>query len=639
MLHQLLVGLSRRAKVALMVSVDTVLLVFGLWLALSLRYGYLWAPFTLEQWLCIGVAVGSGVASLVFFGFYRWMVRYVSGHTVSIVFKALAVSALALGTTIMASRAELPRSAPVLYLLVAGFLVVSSRFLAQRYLQRKSGKARIPIVIYGAGNTGSQLALSLQHSNEYRPVAFIDDRPALQGMLVFGIKVHAPSRLSWLIEEYGVAQIFLAMPSLSNSRRKDILLFLEPCSLKVKTVPRLRDIIDGKARPEEVKDIDLEDLLGRDPVPPDMQLMGTTITGKCVLVTGAGGSIGSELCRKILELKPSMLVLLEQSEYGLYAIEQELRGIQRSHPELRDVLLGTVLGSVRDARLLATVFREYAVATVFHAAAYKHVPIVESNVVEGVSNNVFGTLAVARAAQEAGAATFVLISTDKAVRPTNIMGASKRMAELLLQALAQEEQRKPADKRTCFCMVRFGNVLGSSGSVVPLFKEQIREGGPVTVTHPDIIRYFMTIPEAAQLVIQAAAMASGGDVFLLDMGEPVRIADMARRMIHLMGFPVRQPGEEHGIAIEYTGLRPGEKLYEELLVGDADEPTRHERIRRAIEVSLSPDELDDILIRMRLLCEEGRVADIYELFRTLGIGFASSLHLPRCLPISAVTMP
>ncbi|HEX5359501.1 MAG TPA: nucleoside-diphosphate sugar epimerase/dehydratase [Fluviicoccus sp.] len=626
MLQQLLVGLSRRAKVAVMVSADTVLLLAGLWLALSLRYGFIWMPSTLEHWLCIGAAVGSGVASLAFFGLYRWMVRYVSGHTVSIVFKALAVSALVLGTAIMVSRATLPRSAPVFYLLVAGSMIVASRFLAQRYLQRESGRRRSPILIYGAGNTGSQLALSLQHSNEYRPVAFIDDRQAIQGMLVFGAKVYAPSRLSWLIEEYGVEQIFLAMPSLSNSRRKEILLFLEPSSLKVKTVPSLKDILDGKARPEEVKEIDLEDLLGRDPVPPDTELMGATITGKCVLVTGAGGSIGSELCRKILELRPSRLVLFEQSEYGLYAVEQELRSLQRHHADLADVGLEVMLGSVQNSPALESVFTRFAVATVFHAAAYKHVPIVESNVVEGVRNNVFGTLAAAQAARNAGVGTFVLISTDKAVRPTNIMGASKRMAELVLQAFAEEERQREGTRRTCFCMVRFGNVLGSSGSVVPLFKEQIRRGGPVTVTHPDVIRYFMTIPEAAQLVIQAAAMASGGDVFLLDMGEPVRIADMARRMIHLMGFPVRQVESEQGIAIEYTGLRPGEKLYEELLVGDTDEPTRHERIRRALEDSLPPAQLYGLLESLREMCEQHRIADIYDLFRQLGIGFASTSY-------------
>ncbi|HEX5277409.1 MAG TPA: nucleoside-diphosphate sugar epimerase/dehydratase [Fluviicoccus sp.] len=626
MLQQLLVGLSRRSKVAVMVATDTALLLAGLWLALSLRYGFLWMPSTLEHWLSISAAVGSGVASLAFFGLYRWMVRYVSGHTVSIVFKAMAVSALVLGTAIMVSRATLPRSAPVFYLLVAGSMIVASRFLAQRYLQRESGSRRVPILIYGAGSTGSQLALSLQHSNEYRPVAFIDDRQAIQGMLVFGAKVHAPSRLAWLIEEYGVEQVFLAMPSLSNSRRKEILLFLEPLSLKVKTVPSLKDILDGKAKPEEVKEIDLEDLLGRDPVPPDPELMGATITGKCVLVTGAGGSIGSELCRKILELRPSRLVLFEQSEYGLYAVEQELRGMQRHHPEWSDVSLEAMLGSVQNSQALESVFSRFAVATVFHAAAYKHVPIVESNVVEGVRNNVFGTLAAAQAARNAGVGTFVLISTDKAVRPTNIMGASKRMAELVLQAFAEEERQRHDGPKTCFCMVRFGNVLGSSGSVVPLFKDQIRRGGPVTVTHPDVIRYFMTIPEAAQLVIQAAAMASGGDVFLLDMGEPVRIADMARRMIHLMGFPVRQVESEQGIAIEYTGLRPGEKLYEELLVGDTDEPTRHERIRRALEDSLPPEQLYALLESLREMCDQHRIADIYDLFRRLGIGFASSSY-------------
>ncbi|HEX4869813.1 MAG TPA: nucleoside-diphosphate sugar epimerase/dehydratase [Moraxellaceae bacterium] len=609
-----LVGMSRHAKVAVMVASDGLSLLLALWLSLSLRYGELWMATTAGQLACFAVAAASGVAAFSIGGLYRWMVRYVSAQTLLVIFRALLVSALVLGTAILLFKAELPRSTPFLYALIGTVLVAGSRFFAQRLLREPEGGKRIPVVIYGAGSAGHQIGLGLHQGNTYRPVAYVDDNPAVQGRMAYGLRVYPPRELPRLVEEYGVQQILLAMPSLSNSRRREILLALEPLSIKVRTVPRVQDIVAGEVSADQIQDVDPADLLGRDPVPPRPDLLGATITGKVVMVTGAGGSIGSELCRQIMALQPACLILFEVSEFALYAIESEL--CKAAGPDApRRVPL---LGSVQDETLLREVMQRFRVDTVFHAAAYKHVPLVEHNVVEGVRNNVFGTRAAARAALEAGVATFVLISTDKAVRPTNIMGASKRLAELVLQSLAGQGA-------TRFCMVRFGNVLGSSGSVVPLFREQIRRGGPLTVTHPDIIRFFMTIPEAAQLVIQAAAMAKGGDVFLLDMGEPVRIAELAKRMIHLMGFHERTPARPDGeIAIVYTGLRPGEKLYEELLVGDGAMATDHPRIMRAIESCLSRDEVESVLAELDGLCRARAVRAIHECFEKLRIGFLSS---------------
>jgi FlaA1/EpsC-like NDP-sugar epimerase len=624
--------MSRHAKVAVMVTNDSVALLLALWLALSLRYGELWQPTSSAQLACFVAAAASGVSAFFVGGLYRWMVRYVSAQTLLLIFRALLVSALVLGTAILVLKAELPRSTPLLYALIGTVLVAGSRFVAQRLLREREEGQRIPVLIYGAGSTGHQIGLALHQGNTYRPVAYVDDLPAMQNRTAYGLRVYPPRELPRLVQEYDVQQILLAIPSLSNSRRREILLALEPLSIKVRTVPRMQDIVAGQVSADEIQDVDPADLLGRDPVPPRPDLLGATITGKTVLVTGAGGSIGSELCRQIVGLHPACLILFEISEFALYAIESELR-----------VTLGgdgarllPLLGSVQNEELLREIMQGFGVDTVFHAAAYKHVPLVEHNVIEGVRNNVFGTRAAARAAVAAGVTTFVLISTDKAVRPTNIMGASKRLAELVLQAMAGEA-------RTRFCMVRFGNVLGSSGSVVPLFRDQIRKGGPLTVTHPDIIRYFMTIPEAAQLVIQAAAMAEGGDVFLLDMGEPVRIAELAKRMIHLMGYHERTPQRPDGeIEIVYTGLRPGEKLYEELLVGDQALPTGHPRIMRAMEGSLAGPELDAALEQLDRFCLARNVPEIHATFERLRIGFVSAgnsdhLSTPAARPEGRVT--
>lgn len=627
-MRRLMVGLSRPNKVAIMVATDAILLLLALWLALSLRYGYLWYVPDIRNLVSIGAALVSGLVALQVFGLYRWMVRYVSSQTVGAIARAMCASALVLGCAVMFMRAELPRSFPILYAIIGGVLLSGARWVAQYYLRGNVRRSRMPVVIYGAGNSGLQLGQAMQLSLEYRVVAYVDDNPALQGMMIYGIRVHSPEHLGALVEDFGVRQILLAMPSISISQRRDILLKLDAFSIKVRTVPGMADIVSGRARVDQIRDVEVEDLLGRDPVPPREDLLGATITGKVVMVTGAGGSIGSELCRQIIRLGPVRLVLVEISEFALYSIEAELKALGSS------VELVPLLGSVQREEFLMFAMRGFEVQTVFHAAAYKHVPLVEYNVIEAVRNNVFGTLAAVDAACAAGVETFVLISTDKAVRPTNIMGASKRLAELILQAKAA------AGASTRLCMVRFGNVLGSSGSVVPLFKAQIAAGGPVTVTHPEIIRYFMTIPEAALLVIQAAAMAKGGDVFLLDMGEPVKIADLARRMIHLMGYHERTPEQPQGdIEIVYSGLRPGEKLFEELLICDAPKVTEHPRIMRGEEVSMAWVRLCSELDRLVAHCGEGNASAIHDQFRSLPLGFLGGGEhdlLGRCAGLPSV---
>jgi FlaA1/EpsC-like NDP-sugar epimerase len=614
---QTLVTLSRPVKITVMVGSDAISLLLGLWFSLSLRYGFWWYPTAIEQVLCLLVAVISGITAFASLGLYRWMIRYISIHTVALVLKALTISALLLATTIMFTRAEMPRSTPIIYVLVTSMLVISSRFWAQSYLRRALQKSRTPIVIYGAGHTGTQLALSLHQSDEFRPVAFVDDKPKMHNMMIYGLKVYSPQQLSALIPDYDVQQVLLAIPSLTQSKRRELLLFLESFEIKVSTVPPMSDILVGKARVDDIKDVDIEDLLGRDVVPPRIELMQAKISQKNVLVTGAGGSIGSELCRQIIAIQPNMIVLYEQSEYALYQIEQELqRYLQQQSANAIQII--AVLASVREQQNLFEVFAQFNIDTVFHAAAYKHVPLVEANVVEGIYNNVFGTLSAAQAALEAKVKTFVLISTDKAVRPTNVMGASKRLAELILQAFALQ------NSQTSFCMVRFGNVLGSSGSVVPLFKRQIEQAGPITVTHPEIIRYFMTIPEAAQLVIQASAMAQGGDVFLLDMGEPVRIVDLAKRMVHLMGYHVKSDEYPQGIEIKYTGLRAGEKLFEELLVNGQGQNTEHPRIQRAQEAYMLWSELAIELAQLKEYCQQKDVHNIRKQLMRLPLGFVSA---------------
>ena len=479
------------------------------------------------------------------------------------------------------------------------------------------------VVIYGAGSAGVQLAAALDHGREFKPVAFIDDDATLHRQKVNGLRIYPLSSLSYLIERHKLAYVLLAIPSATRSRKGEIIALLEPYAVHVMSMPGLSDIAQGKVKVDTLQEVDIADLLGRDSVPPDTLLLSANITGKVVMVTGAGGSIGSELCRQIMQLQPTLLVLFERCEYALYAIEKELQQQCTKINSGENLKIISVLGSVTNAGRIERVCKSFAVQTIYHTAAYKHVPMVERNPGESVWNNIFGTLNTAKAAISAGVETFVLISTDKAVRPTNTMGATKRFAELVLQALSQDANNK---HQTRFTMVRFGNVLDSSGSVVPLFREQIARGGPVTVTDKRVIRYFMTIPEAAQLVIQAGAMGLGGDVFVLDMGEPIRIYDLARRMIHLSGLEVKDEKRPNGeIEINFIGLRPGEKLYEELLIGDKVSDTSHKRIMRAEEQVIPWAELETLLGTLK----SATINEDFERVRSV-LKYAVTGYAPQC---------
>ncbi|MGL5410522.1 MAG: polysaccharide biosynthesis protein, partial [Shewanella sp.] len=531
-------------------------------------------------------------------GLYRAVLRYLTLHALSVVSLGTLISATSVAIAAFYFNAPVPRSLPIIYGAFLCLLCGGSRLVVRVLVYGLNGKGR-KVLIYGAGSAGRQLAIALRNSESTKVVGFLDNDKTLENTVIMGLPVHDVSHAPCLVEKYRVTQILLAVPSASRARRKKILESLMDLSAEVLTVPDMQDIVAGKASIDQLKDVAIDDLLGRDPVTPQPCLMQANILDKVVMVTGAGGSIGSELCRQIVRHKPKALVLFELSEFALYQIDRELG--QLVEIEGLKVEIIPLLGSVQRINRVAVTMKSFQVQTVYHAAAYKHVPLVEYNVVEGVRNNLFGTYYTAQAAIEAGVESCVLISTDKAVRPTNVMGTTKRMAELGLQALAEQENAKP--KGTRFCMVRFGNVLGSSGSVVPLFKRQIAAGGPITVTHPDIIRYFMTIPEAAQLVIQAGAMGKGGDVFVLDMGEPVRITDLAVNLIQLSGLEVKDEQHPYGdIAIEYTGLRPGEKLYEELLIGDHVAETEHERIMTAHERFLPLEEFAHYLNELDAAC-------------------------------------
>lgn len=571
-----LIGLSRPSKKFVVVSSD----IFGL-TACALAAGWLLSTPNLLSYplllACLGIAV-FGVVLAWGQGLYRSVVRYVGADLFAAGAKTSAPTAIVgAGILTIGGMGESPVRWLLAFAGLSFIYICGSRFAARIFLIRPRAAAGLErVVIYGAGSSGAQLALSLLGADEFLPVAIVDDDVSLHGTTVKGLQVFSPSALGRLIEARNVTRVLLAMPSASRHQRKGVLQYLTSFPVHVQTMPNLKDLISGKARVDEIREVSVGDLLGRDPVPPNPELLGASITGKHVMVTGAGGSIGSELCRQIIRLKPATLVLFELSEYSLYLIEKELREIgRRVNSECKIMPL---LGSVHHRERVQEILETFNVETLYHAAAYKHVPLVELNILEGVHNNVIGTMNLANAAAAAKVKCFVLISTDKAVSPTNVMGATKRFAELILQALQDDHSE------TCFCMVRFGNVLESSGSVVPLFREQIRSGGPVTVTHREIIRYFMTIPEAAQLVIQTASMARGGDVFVLDMGKPVKILDLAQRMIHLMGLSVRDDANPEGdIEVEFTGLRPAEKLYEELLIGSDISGTEHPRILRARE--------------------------------------------------------
>ncbi|WP_395054803.1 polysaccharide biosynthesis protein [Polaromonas sp.] len=633
-------GWSRWTKWLLVMALDTVMAVVSMWLAFSLRLDMLHWPAGV-QWLAYAMAPVLAIPIFVKFGLYRAIFRYTGLAALVATAQAVAVYGALLFTLLLWQQwPGIPRTIGLLQPVIFLVLVGTSRALARFWLSDPGRMARHVegrLLIYGAGNAGVQTATAIGITGQYKLMGFIDDdaskmRRSINGVPVFGL-INVPQ----VVDRHQVTDILLALPRASRERRNSIIESLRGLPVHIRTLPAWADLASGRVTVRDFRELDVEDLLGRIPIPPDRQLLARDITGKVVLVTGAGGSIGSELCRQILLQGPRQLLLVDHSEYGLYAIHQELQALcsaGESGAELR-VELVPLLGSVVSYDRMSALCKLYQPAIVYHAAAYKHVPMVEGNAGEGIANNVFGTLNMARAALENSVDRFVLISTDKAVRPTNVMGASKRMAELVLQALADERTPIFIDSRpgfgiahannTCFTMVRFGNVLGSSGSVVPLFRRQLNDGGPLTVTHAEVTRYFMTIPEAAQLVLQAGAMAVGGDVFVLDMGEPVKIMDLARRMVELSGLTVREEGADTGdIEIKVTGLRPGEKLFEELLIGDSPETTAHPRIMKAHEPFLSWAELAPELQAFRIAAQVNDVHAIKAMLKRHVQGYQPS---------------
>lgn len=603
-----LFNLSNSIKNIITLVVDFVLLNIALILALSLRLGDWSGLAQSEQLLAMFISLLTVLVASVL-GMYQAVIRFIGTKTIVLAMISVTVSSAMLAVSILFFDFSLPRSVPGIFWAIACILLLSVRFGFRAIFRHfYSNRFCESVIIYGAGTSGRQLASSLTHGDRYSPVAFIDDNKKLWGQDMQGIRVYPPTAVQEIVEDYDVKRVLLAMAKNVGNSRKKIISRLEHLAVKVQTIPSSSELISGEVSIEEIRDIDLNDLLGRQSVSANSKLLQACIEGKSVLVTGAGGSIGSELCRQIAKHCPKTIVLLELNEFSLYRIEKEL--LKLSHKQGYDFNIIPLLGNVNDKDKCHRLLKLYNVNTIYHAAAYKHVPIVEHNLIEGVFNNVFGTYALATAAVDNQVETFILISTDKAVRPTNAMGASKRLAELILQGLAKQ------DHNTTFGMVRFGNVLGSSGSVVPLFKEQIKAGGPITVTHPEITRYFMTIPEAAELVIQAGSMAVGGDVFVLDMGDPVKIYELAVRMIHVMGLESYTENSGKGdIEIKFTGLRPGEKLYEELLVGDNVSGTVHPRIMTAQELDMEWSALEKLLKNFKIHAQNWDCAAILELLR------------------------
>lgn len=590
-----ILNLPRVQKQLAMILSDVVGIAICVWAAAWVATGTRTLA-TPDLFLLTIVAVVAAIPIAWHEGLYRSIIRYMGVDLFVAGSKTiLAVTAISGILVYLGELLATPFRWAIAFAALSLIYLVGCRFLARVFLNRRNLN-REPVIIYGAGEGGARLIAALMHGDDFVPIALVDDNPLMHGKRVNGVEVYAPSAIEKLIQDTESTRVLLAMPSATRRTRRDVLERLSDFPVHVQTVPEIRDLVTGKARVDDIRDVEVEDLLGRDAIPPDPKLLRASIAGKTVMVTGAGGSIGSELCRQIIQLSPKTLILYEISEYALYKIDRELRDIAETLELKCEVV--ALIGSVHHIDRVREVLQVFRINTVYHAAAYKHVPVVEQNLLEGVYNNVFGTLHVAKAAIEANVDTFVLISTDKAVSPTNVMGATKRFAEMILQGLQDEHSN------VRFSMVRFGNVLASSGSVVPLFREQIRKGGPVTVTHREIIRYFMTIPEAAQLVIQAGSMATGGDVFVLDMGQPVKISDLARRMINLMGLTVRDEKNPDGdIAIIYTGLRPAEKLYEELLIGNDVSGTNHPRIMRANEDYMSFDELVPLIEELRNAAE------------------------------------
>ena len=613
---QTAINFPRKTKQALMLLFDSISLVGILLVSFTIRLGYWYFPENDLIWVVFGSPI---LAAPIFvrFGLYQSVIRYIGYKALWAVGQAVTLYTLLWGfISFMVAVDGIPRSVILINWMLCILVIGGSRVFARWLLTIQHNSDENKVIIYGAGDAGRQLSNALQHSNEYNHVAFIDDNSEIHRQSINGIEVVSRDDLERLIEQKNATEVLLAIPTLSRAQRNEIIHFLEPYQVLVRSLPSVSELAQGKVKIADLREVSIKDLLGRDPVVANKELLSLNITNKVVMVTGAGGSIGSELCRQILFLKPQVLLLFERSEFALYSINKEL-----SHIDIPYVEILPMLGSVNNRKRLSHIIQRFNVHTIYHAAAYKHVPMVEFNNAEGVSNNIIGTLNCSQVAINNGVETFVLISTDKAVRPTNTMGATKRFAEMILQALTvrqvvslSERQHNPQDGAETspagqssirFSMVRFGNVLDSSGSVVPLFKEQIKAGGPITVTDAEILRYFMTIPEAVELVIQAGTMGEGGEVFVLDMGEPVRIVDLAKKMIRLSGLEVKDEFNPDGdIEIEFTGLRPGEKLYEELLIGDNVSETDNPMIMRAEEEMLAWDDLKLIIDQLSEAIDE-----------------------------------
>tara|TARA_R110000772_G_scaffold56211_10_gene128026 strand:- start:1496 stop:3403 length:1908 start_codon:yes stop_codon:yes gene_type:complete len=590
-------NLSRRTKQAIVLALDMILCVQSIWMAYSLRIG-VWVYWDLAIQKIVLAALLTMLPMFYFLGVYNAIFRYAGSGMMKTLVKAFIIYAIPMIVIFsIIGVAGVPRTIgviqPIIFFIMVGFSRIMARYLMVDILGRNRFGGQVKtVLIYGAGNAGQQLAASMRSEPAMKLRGYVDDDRRLNGQKLDGDKVFWSRDLPNIIDKYAVTDILLALPDISRKKRRAIVDQIQKSKVHVQTLPNMKDIMDGQISFNDIRELDIEDLLGREPVAPNELLLGRTIVGKRVLVTGAGGSIGSELCRQIVKSGARKLILFELSEFSLYAIEKELSKYSKDH-DLENIEIIPVLGSVADANRLEEVFAFWQPDTVFHAAAYKHVPLVEANPIEGIRNNILGTYEIASAAHRANVSDFILISTDKAVRPTNVMGATKRGAEQIIQAFAKTS-------KTRFSMVRFGNVLGSSGSVVPLFRQQIEMGGPITLTHRDVTRYFMTIPEAAQLVIQAGGMAKGGEVFVLDMGKSVRIIDLAKTMVHLSGLTVRDKTDPDGdIEIEEVGLRPGEKLYEELIIGNDPQSTAHNRIMMAREGHLDQADLDQLLEDIR----------------------------------------
>ncbi|OOF56601.1 polysaccharide biosynthesis protein [Rodentibacter myodis] len=625
MIYSLIFEMSRSKKRAISLFVDVILLTSAFFLAYWTRLGGIVAFDNTKIWVTLFCTIAITLLTFVKLGLYRAVLRYISFKALAMVAGGACVSSISLIFFSFFIGSDIPRTVPVIYFSYVFLLCGSARMLVRYYVSLILDKDNESVLIYGAGSTGRQLAVVLKHAYRYRIRGFIDDNAKLHGTYLLGNKIFSPKDILKLVQKYNIKVILLAIPSASRSERKAIIDSLIPLKVKVQTIPDMEDILQGNAKIDELREVKIEDLLGRESVLPNQVLLQKNILDQVVMVTGAGGSIGSELCRQIILNNPKVLILFEVSEFSLYSIHQELLEITKKN-SIQNIRIYPILGNVQDIERLDHVLSRFDIDTIYHAAAYKHVPLVEYNMIEGVRNNIFGTYNVARCAMEHGVKSFVLISTDKAVRPTNVMGASKRMAELCLQALS--EQLK--DSYTCcFSMVRFGNVLGSSGSVIPLFRKQIIKGGPITVTHPNIIRYFMTIPEAAQLVIQAGAMAKGGEVFILDMGDAVKIVDLAKNLIQLSGLSVKDEDNPKGdIEITYTGLRPGEKLYEELLIGDDNiRKTDHLRIMAAEEKYLPIDQLSEVLAQLEQACTTADYISIRQILLEAPTGFKPTAEI------------